>query len=347
MWVIEDEAERGHNAGVLRGLTSNKYFDQRRFAGLLEKTFVRRPEPLLASTFAVLSLFDLARHQIELLGVDARTYYRAAMAFKAGTSPWDALVISPVGNDQHFAALPPAVLAFLPFTVVNEQTFVWLGLFLSAGAAIWIVRRLNLAWWWLMFPPLVEGVFSANPQIVLVAMLLAGSSVLGALAPILKIYAFAPLIGERRYRALVIAVALLGASWLVAPQLWSDYLGRAPEISERLMQESWGGYTAFPFYSHALLGVAIVGIVLLAIVDFRAAGWLAGPALVPASQFHLSTMALPVLARGAPTWLIVALAIPVRGVPPAAIGLYGLWRTYEFVRERRRAEMPDGEAATT
>jgi len=314
---------------------SNRFFDRQRFASLVERYLGFRRDRSLPWTFAVLSYLDLASHQTSLLGVDAAIYYRAAAAFTAGTSPWEALVASPNGNEYHFAALPPAVLALVPFTLIREQAFVWLSLFACAAAAVWIVRRLNIAWWWLMFPPVVQGVYAGNPQILLLAFLLGGSSVLASLAPILKIYAFAPLVGERRYRALFLAVALLGVSWLIAPSLWSEYLRGLPEISDRLMRESWGGYTAIPFYSHLLYVAGIVGIVLLVIVDFRSAGWLAGPALVPASQLHLSTMAMPVLARGAPMLLILALAMPVRGVPPAAIGIYGVWRAYGFVRDRR------------
>jgi hypothetical protein len=341
--AIERREGRRYSAAVLHRTDSNRIFDLRRFNELFERTFGSRRDAFLAWTFAVLSYLDLARHDPELFGGDAAIYYRAALAFRSGTSPWDAFVVSPQGHEYHFAALPPTVLALLPFTEINERAFIWLSIFASVGAALWIVRRLGLPWWWLMFPPLLQGVYVANPQIILLALLLAGSSVLGSLAPMLKIYAFAPLIGERRYRALAIAAALMAASWLAAPQLWSEYLARAPEISDRLLIESWGGYTAIGFYSNVLPAVGIVGVVMLALVDFKAAGWLAGPALVPASQLHLSTMAMPVLARGAPMLLIVALAIPIRGVPPAAIGLYGVWRCYNFVRNRRLGRLAERE----
>jgi hypothetical protein len=290
-------------------------------------------DKLIPALFLTVSLRDLGRHYPEVLGIDARIYVRAAAAFRFGGDPWDAFVSNPAGSHLHFAALPPTVLAFFPLTFLPEKLAVWIVILASVLSAFWIVRTLRLPLWWLLFPPLMEGVFAANPQIILLALLLSGSSVLRALAPMLKIYALAPLVGERWIRALVLAAMFTAASYLIAPDLWHTYFTRGDEITSRLFLESRGGYSAFS-NSLPLLVMAVMGAGLLAICDLPAAGWLVAPAVVPASQFHLSTMAMPVLARQSNLALVVLYSLPVHGLPSAIIAVYGAWRFYIFVRHR-------------
>lgn len=312
------------------------YFEPRRFWHLVTRGGRLRSDHLLPGLFAVLSYLDLARMPTEVLGTDARIYYRAAAAFAAGSSPWDAFASSPRGDTFHFAALPPTVVAFLPFTFLPERVFVWLWVFVSIGAGAWIVRSLRLKWWWLFFPPLAEGMFVANPQIVLLALLLSGYSALAAFAPMLKIYALAPIVARLKAREIGATVAYLGISSLVVPGLWGEYLARSGAIAERLSAESYGGFSAIGGPLPLLL-VAVAGIAALAFVDLEEAGWLVTPALVPSSQFHLSTMALPVLAGPAPVLFAIGMSIPTHGVPAAAIGVYGLWRAWRVVHARRLA----------
>jgi hypothetical protein len=136
-------------------------------------------------------------------------------------------------------------------------------------------------------------------------------------------------------RALVVAAAFLGASYLLSPELWSTYFARGGDIASRLLDEAHGGYSAADGTVNMLLVITVVGLGLLALVDLRAAGWLAGPALVPASQFHLSTMAMPILANGPNLALTVLYALPVHRLPSAIIAVYGVWRCYDAVRKRR------------
>jgi hypothetical protein len=288
---------------------------------------------LIPALFLAVVVRDLGGHYPEVLGIDARIYVRAAAAFRFGGDPWQAFVPNPAGSPFHFAALPPTVLTFVPLTFVSERLAVWVVLLACLLSAYWIVRMLRLPLWWLLFPPLVQGVFAANPQIILLALLLSGSSVLRALAPMLKIYALAPLVGERWIRALVLAAALAAASYLIAPDLWRTYFSRSDEIATRLLLESRGGYSAFAS-SFPLLVMAVIGAGLLAICDLPAAGWLVAPAVVPASQFHLSTMAMPVLARQFNLALVVLYSLPVHGLPSAIVAVYGSWRFYDFVRNR-------------
>lgn len=281
-----------------------------------------------------MSILDLGRHYPEALGIDARIYFRAAEAYRLGGDPWAAFVANPPGDRFHFAALPPTVLAFLPLTGLPERLAVWLVVWLGLLSAVYIVKKLGLPMWWLLFPPLTQGVYAGNPQIVLLAALLSGISGVVALAPMLKIYALAPLVGERWIRALLFATIYLAISVVIAPTLWASYVEQSGAIATRLLDEARGGY-AGTGNSIPLTAVGAIGVAALSIVDLRAAGWLVSPALVPASQFHLSTMAMPVLANAGAFGLTIALALPVQGLPTAAIGVYGVWRCYEAVRSRR------------
>ena len=98
-----------------------------------------------------------------------------------------------------FGAPPPTLLLYVPFAFLPStgDAFVWLGIDLLAVA--FVIRRLHLPWWWVLFPPLAQAIVPANPEPVVVACLVAAGPVANALAPLVKIYAFAPLIGERRW----------------------------------------------------------------------------------------------------------------------------------------------------
>jgi hypothetical protein len=314
----------------------NRYFDWVRFKGLLQRSRLADPTRWLPVLFLLISVLDLARHYPETIGIDTRIYYRAAEAYVDGGDPWSAYASGTGDNEYHFAALPPTVLVFVPLTLLPERFAVWVVLWISVLSAYYIVRRLRLPLWWMLFPPLVQGIYAANPQVPLLAMLISGVSALAAVAPMLKIYAFAPLVGNRWITAIAIATGYLALSIVVAPSLWASYLDRAGDIAARLVVEAKGGYSATGT-EPLLVAAALLGLGLLATVDFPAAGWLASPALVPASQFHLSTMAMPVLAARPAIIFTVAMALPVKELPTAAIAIYGCWRFYSSVRSRRNA----------
>jgi hypothetical protein len=110
-----------------------------------------------------------------------------------------------------------------------------------------------------------------------------------------------------------VAIAFNASTIVIAPGLWARYLDQFGTISSRLAHESIQGFSAF--YVPGLLAVTLVALVLLALRDRRAAGWLAVPAVWPASQLHYSTMALPVMSP----LLAVFLAIPSLRLPPVII----------------------------
>jgi hypothetical protein len=266
-------------------------------------------------TYGRLSTF--ARNQVPI-GLDARIYYRAVSNWLAGIDPWKADVVF---NHHTFsyAGTPATLVLMAPVVLISEDVFAPICLAVSALAAVWILRRLELPLWWLLFPPITEVLYSGNPQIVVLALLLVGgavgSAIASALAIGLKVYAVVPALGERRVRQAMLGLALTGATFLVAPDLWLTYVREFGTISARLAHQSDKGFSAF-YYPLLLVPVGLV-LLILAIRDRRTAGWLAVPALWPSSEFHYSTFALPVMSP----LLAVLLAIPSQQLPPVAIGL--------------------------
>jgi hypothetical protein len=283
--------------------------------------FVRRfySRWFLPSWFLVISASHLQNAaERGWVGVDAHIYYRGSAAWLAGTDPWSASA-ELMGAAFHYAGLPPTVIAFAPMTLLPESTFVFSWLIIGFLAAVYTVRRLHLSWYWLAFPPMVEGVLTGNPGIVILALLVTANPVANAVAAMLKVYAVLPLIGEARRRSIVAAAIILAATLAMFP-LWVDYISTASVRTVRLMVEADGGYGWAG--NSALLLMAAASMLVLARIDRRAAGWLVVPALWPASEFHYSTLALPVIQP----ILALTLAIPVHGVPALAVTAYVIWR---------------------
>jgi hypothetical protein len=246
------------------------------------------------------------------LGLDARIYYRGVQAWLNGGNPWDATV-SAGGAAYHYAGSPVTTVILAPSSLLSEDAFTALWLALTWLSAIWLLRRVHLPIWWLLFPPISEALFSANPQLIVLALILADRSWLAAIGTALKVYAFIPLAGEGRWRAIGVAIVFNAATILIAPALWARYIDEFGSISNRLEFESIQGFSAF--YFPVMLGLLVVALGLLALRDRRAAGWLAVPAIWPASQLHYSTMALPVMSP----LLAFGLAIPLLRLPPEII----------------------------
>jgi len=245
-------------------------------------------------------------------GGDAVLYARGARAFLDGGDPWNAILVGS-GQTFHFAGLPPTVLAFIPFAGLSETVTAWGWVGLSIAAAVLIVRRLNLPWWYLAFPPLVLGVYAGNPQIALLALLLVGAGPIGA---ILKVYAVVPMAAEGRWRALALTGAVFAASVAIVPGLWTSWWDQLGSVSATLVGEANGGFSAWA-QPWPLLLATVGALLIIAWHDRRAAGWLAVPALWPASEYYYATMILPI----ATPLLAFAMAIPWYGVPAlVAIG---------------------------
>lgn len=246
------------------------------------------------------------------VGLDATIYYRGVVAWLQGGDPWDASVVVG-GFAYHYAGTPVTTVIMAPAGLLSEEVFTAAWIVLTWVATVWTLRRLGFALWWLLFPPIAEALFSANPQLVVLALLVANRPVASAVATALKVYAFIPLLGERRWRQIGVAVAFNAATIVIAPRLWQEYLERFSSISSRLEYESLQGLSAF--YFPFLLAATVAALLVLAVRDLRAAGWLAVPAVWPSSQFHYSTMALPVMSP----FLAVFLAVPMLREPPVVI----------------------------
>ena len=252
-------------------------------------------------------------------------------AFLVGQDPWAANVVIN-GATFHFAGLPPTVLAFVPFAVLPELLTSAFWIAAGIGSAVVIVRRLRLPVWYLAFPPFVSGVWTGNPQLPLVALLVIGG---GALAPILKVFGVVPLLGERRWWSLAACLLIFGASWVAANELWMRFLADAPAIAAHQLSETNGGLSAWgqPMPFLVVTGAALV---VLAALDAHAAGWLAIPAVWPGSQLSYGTMALPVATPA----LAAAMAYPLPGLPAAALVGYTVVAAVRHLRKGPTGGVP-------
>jgi hypothetical protein len=269
------------------------------------------------------------------LALDARIYYRGAEAWVHGSDPWAAKVDFP-SYSLHYAAPPPTVILFAPFTLIPEQVFVTGFTLLSVAAALYILRRVHLPAWWIAFPPLLIGALSGNPVIVAVACAVAGSRWLAPVGTAAKIYVGAAIVGERRWWSLAITAAVMLATVIVFWPLWHLYLVDYSSISATIAHESRGGYSATTY--PPLFAVTAVMLAALALIDFRAACWLAVPALAPFTELHASVFALPVISP----ILAIGLAYPLAGLPPVVICVYAAWRIVRATPLLGRLPLPDG-----
>ena len=149
---------------------------------------------------------------------------------------------------------------------------------------------------------MMQGLLVANPQVVCLALMLAGSSWLRALAAPMKAYAVIPMVGMRQWRALAILAVAGVVSVILCWPLWSRYATEFKANSTWLVGATDGGWSAA---REPLLWVlAAILLAILAVTNWRDAGWLAVPTLWPASEFFYATFALPLRSP----WLAAVLA---------------------------------------
>jgi hypothetical protein len=252
-----------------------------------------------------------------LIGSDALVYRAGAEALVSGGDSW-----STGNNGWIFAAPPLEALAFVPSTLLPAQAFAVLAATASAVGALFIVRRLELAPYWLGFPPLVFGVLLGNPAVLGMALLVAGYPLLGLV--------FRPQLAfVAGWRALVI----FGILSLVALALRPDYVMKVAEIGQTYAAQSGPSVN---FWGSPLMVPALVALGLLWRIDRVAAAWLIMPAVGPAMGWYGYAMAMPV--RSA--FLGIACALPIHGLGAAAITTYAVWRwasSTSWPSHRRRA----------
>jgi hypothetical protein len=252
----------------------------------------------LAVWFAAISAVRASVLITGQAGFDGRLYLRATRAWLDGQDPWILI------GDQRFAAPPPTLIPLAPVALLPEDLGVALLLIAAVAGAVATVRLLHLPWWWLLFPPLVDGAWNANPQTLLVPLILVGA---GPVAALLKVYAIVPIALTLRWRALLVTAALLLVTAPVLP--WASYVRQFSDLSQVLATQSDGGLSALavPW----LIPVAVVALVLC---GRERTAWLAVPVLWPSTQWYYSTLAMPAL-----TSIAAALmAIPVPGIAVVA-----------------------------
>lgn len=242
------------------------------------------------------------------LGIDARVYTEAARAWLAGGDPWSASADGIV-----FAAPPTSFVPFIPFVGLDPRVTALAWIAACLAVALLAIRALHLPLWWVAFPPIADGIMVGSLDVVVLGLLVIWGGRLGALAPLLKIYAFIPMVGERRWRAVVVAAGLVAISGLVLP--WGDWFARLPEISRNLAQTS---ATTSVYGSPVLM---VVGVIALAAIGLPRAGWLAVPVLWPSTQPHCLAVSLP----GLVPFIAAAWSFPHPLVTLASVVAYAVY----------------------
>jgi hypothetical protein len=259
------------------------------------------------------------------VGMDTVTYWSAANRWLAGQDPYANL------GGLVFAAPPPTLAALAPFALLPAAAFGILLLAASVVASVFLLRRLHLPYWYVLFPPIFEALIVGNPNVIVVALLVAALPVTDVVATFLKAYAALPIALLNRRRSIVwLVIGLV----VTAPFLpWASYFSHAAELVTVLNVQSEGG--------HSALSVPILipfAVVALAFLGRKRAAWLVVPALWPATQMHYSVLALPASSR----LMVAILAIPLPGAPAAAVIVEAV---AIYLRRRLGGEVTTMEAA--
>ena len=247
----------------------------------------------LAVWFGIISAIRMSVLLTGTPGFDGRLYLKATRAWLAGGDPWIFI------ETQRFAAPPPTLVPLVPIAILPEDLGVALLVILAVAGSVATIRILRLPWWWILFPPFLDGAWNGNPQTLLVPLILVGA---GPLAAFLKVYSLVPIVLTMRWRALLVTI---GALLVTAPLLpWAAYVAKFGDLSAVLLTQSDGGLsaTAIPW----LLPIAALALVF---AGRERAAWLAVPVAWPATQWYYSTLALPALTPVA----AAIMAVPIPG----------------------------------
>jgi hypothetical protein len=237
---------------------------------------------------------------------DGQLYLDATRAWLAGGDPW---MVSVAG--EFFAAPPPTLLVMAPFALLPDGLYVLVATLVLA--AVLTVRMLGLPWWWLLFPPLLEGVWSANIHIWLIPLLLTRAAPVAVFA---KVYAVVPLVFLGRWRAQVATGALFLVTVPILP--WATFIADLPAIAGYFGAQS---HYALPL--PVLLALAPFGLAALWLVGRERAGWMAVPAFA-GYQWYYTTF---VMATRSPVAAALA-AVPVAGSGMLALLGLAMLRTW-------------------
>jgi hypothetical protein len=250
----------------------------------------------LPTWFAAHALAGIANalQDTTLLYFDAHLYLDAARTWMAGGDPWS---VSLAGN--YFAAPPPSLLPLVPLAMLPPDLGVAILASLIIGAAIATVYLLRLPWWWILFPPLIQCILSANVHGLLIPLILLRG---GAIASLLKVYAAVPLVIMGRWWAVLATAALLLVTAPILP--WGTYIAELATISERLADQ-----TKHHIPVVLLILASPVALFAAVIVGRERAAWLLPLALWPSQQYYYGSLAMPTRSNLA----AAIVALPVTG----------------------------------
>jgi hypothetical protein len=282
-----------------------------------DDTFVERFRRILwlvvPAWFVIVSAIRLSVLLPTTPGYDGMLYRDATLRWLDGGNPW-----AVPANGAVFGAPPPTLLAMLPFAVLPEALARISLVLLGVVASVWLIRRLRLPVWWLAFPPLVDGLYIANPHVFVAPLIVAG---IGPLAVVTKVYAGPVLVLLLRWRAIVVTAALVVATAPFLP--WSQFIDQWGAVNAALASQSHGGLsvTATPL----LIPIAVVAAF---VIGRERLAWWVVPVFWPYTQWYYSSLVLPVVTPLA----AIALAMPIQGATTLAIAIAAA----EVLLERRR-----------
>ena len=283
----------------LRGFTERAY----RFltAPVIPGSRTRVMDLLLIVWFAVLAALDLLKSVVNwALGWDSLIYVDAARAMLKGGDAW-----GPAGGAALFAGPPTTLLPYFGFVWLPDPLIAAGGAAIAAACAIYVLRKLQLPGWWLLFPPVFVAILAGSSALPVTALIVRGGPIAEGFAVALRPYAVLPLAMLGRWRSIAVAGAI---AVVTAPFLdWPRFLGKLDVIRDLLEDETGGGKSAAATWW--LIPIAVACLFLL---GRRRAAWLVVPALWPYAQMYYAVIALPIIAEV--PLVAVALAMDFPGI---------------------------------
>jgi hypothetical protein len=275
----------------------------------------RTTELTLPVVFALASLHNAQVLTLAgQLGLEFRASRTAAGTLLAGGDPW-------VAGGGSFVGLPAAVLAYVPATLLPESIGAAIWFLVGLAAATYVVRSLQLPYWWLLFPPITAALALGTVDLLVVALAVASGRHAG-FAVALRPQAAIPLVWQRRFGAIALAATVLVVGFVFWPRSASSLVTGVDPLAA-VVWLSWA--------------VAVVA----ALAAMRRSGgeWLAAPALLPFAPLAWATIALPGLRHRPVVALTLALSYPA-AVPIAIVGQ----AAWEVTRGRRPHATPQPAA---
>jgi hypothetical protein len=253
------------------------------------------------------------------IGIDGRIYTDASRIWLSGGDPWTTTYEFGI----RYAAPPPSLLATAPLTVLSPAMAGSASVAISLVLALAAIRSLGLPIWWILWSPILDGVLVGSLDIATMALLVIGAGRACGVAPLLKVYAVLPMLGERRWRGLLVAVGLTVATAPILP--WRMFLSDLSVVGNALVTQTMSGSV----WGDPVLMVAFA-VILLSLGAARA-GYLAVPIFWPRTQPHYSALVLPVAAQSTILAVGFAFAFLMPWVPALAVAVYAV---VTFLRRR-------------